>query len=206
MIPIFSRYSVLSNQLIEQRHRQMQTLLEFLPVVAFVGAYWLTDLHTAIAVIMMAVVVQMGLMWLLTRRISRMTLISSALVISMGGLSLALQNDLLFKWKPTILNWLFAVVFLGSRFLGSKTITQRMLQSVANIELPLQPADWHTLNLMWVIYFLLAGSANLYVAYNFSEAFWVNFKLFGLLGMTFVFIVIQAAWLSRRANSSQSSE
>lgn len=176
----------------------MQTLLDFLPVIAFVAAYYLTDFETAIAVIMVAVVVQVIITWVIKRTVNKMLLASAGLVVGLGGISLLLQNDLIFKWKPTVLNWLFAGLFLGSQFIGDKTIIQRVLQSVAKDEIRLAPRDWQQLNLMWVLYFIVAGAANIFVAYTFSEAFWVNFKLFGLLGLTLVFLLLQAVWLSRR--------
>lgn len=176
----------------------MQALVDFLPVVAFVVAYWLADFKTAVVVIMVAMVLQVAVTWLVKREVSRMTLASAGLVVVLGGVSLLLKNDLVFKWKPTVLNWAFAAVFLGSHFIGEKTVVQRLLQSVAKGEINLAPRDWRTLNLMWVAFFLVSGAANIYVAYAFPENVWVNFKLFGLLGLTVVFVLLQAAWLSRR--------
>lgn len=176
----------------------MQTLLDFLPVIAFVVAYWLTDFQTAIAVIMVAMLIQVAVTWWIKREVNRMLLASATLVVVLGGISLFLQNDLIFKWKPTVLNWIFGAVFLGSHFIGEKTIVQRVLQSVAADEIELPAEQWQQLNLMWVAYFVVAGLANIVVAYSFSEAVWVNFKLFGLLGLTLAFLVMQAIWLSRR--------
>ncbi len=180
----------------------MQAFIDFLPVVAFVVAYWLSDFQTAMLVIMIAMVVQVIVTWLLARTVSRMLLFSAALVVVLGSVSLLLQNDMVFKWKPTILNWIFAGVFLGSQYIGDRPVVQRLLQAVAREELQLAPADWRTLNLMWVAFFAVSGAANLFVAYQFSESFWVNFKLFGLLGMTVVFVVLQASWLARRDAAS----
>jgi intracellular septation protein len=176
----------------------MQALLDFLPVVAFVIAYWLSDFETAVLVIMIAMVLQVAITWLVRRTVSRMTLASAVLVVVLGAVSLLLRNDLIFKWKPTILNWAFAIVFLGSHFIGSRPIAQRLLESVMKEDVTLAPRDWRTLNLMWVAFFAVSGAANIYVAYNFPENVWVNFKLFGLLGLTLVFVLLQAAWLSRR--------
>jgi intracellular septation protein len=187
-----------------EQNPRMQVLLDFLPVVAFVVAYWLSDFHTAVLVIMAAVVVQVALTWLISRTVSRIALASAALVVGLGGISLLLKNDLIFKWKPTILNWALAAVFLGSQYVGDKPIVQRLMQSVSKEDISLESRDWRSLNLMWVGFFLLSGAANLYVAYNFPENIWVNFKLFGLLGLTVVFILVQAAWLARRDGSAAS--
>ena len=177
----------------------MQPLIDLLPIIAFVVAYWLTDLHTAIAVIMAAMALQVAGTWLVKRTVSRMLLISAALVIGLGGISLLLKNDLIFKWKPTVLNWLFAAIFLGSRYIGDRPIAQRFMESVTKDEFTLSPKDWQRLNLMWVLFFLFSGAVNIVVAYRYPEAVWVNFKVFGLTGMTLAFALLQGVWLSNRA-------
>jgi intracellular septation protein len=176
----------------------MQALLDFLPVIAFAATYWVTgDMSIAIVVIMAAVLLQVLLTWIIRRQLSRMLLASAALVIVLGGISLSLDDPMFFKWKPTGLYWLFAIVFLGSQFIGRRPMIQTMMLSVAQDELELSDKIWRQLNLAWVVFFIFAGSINIYVAYNYAEATWVNFKLFGLFGMTFVFLVLQTLWLSR---------
>jgi len=182
----------------------MQILIDFLPVVAFVAAYWLADFKTAVLVIMVAVVLQAGITWLLKGSVNRLLLASAALVVVLGGGSLLLDNDLIFKWKPTVLNWVFAMIFLGSQYIGDRTIVQRLMDSMASEQFTLQPRDWVQLNMMWVWFFLVSGLANIVVAYNFSEAFWVNFKLFGLMGLTLVFVLVQAFWLNSRLGDGKS--
>ena len=176
----------------------MQALLDFLPVIAFVTAYWITgDMSTAIIVIMGAIALQVLLTWIIKRELNRMLIISAVLVFVLGGVSLYLDNPLFFKWKPTGLYWIFAVVFLGSQFIGEQPFVKRMMTAVSTDEINLPDNIWRQLNLAWVGFFIFAGIANIYVAYNFDEAFWVNFKLFGLFGITFVFLVLQTLWLSR---------
>jgi intracellular septation protein len=176
----------------------MQALLDFLPVIAFVATYWITgDMSTAIAVIMGAVSLQVLATWILKRKLSRMLMASAALVLVLGGTSLILDDPLFFKWKPTGLYWLFALLFLGSQFIGAQPMVKRMMLSVSEDEFQLTDTVWKQLNLAWVIFFIVAGCANIYVAYNYPEGTWVNFKLFGLFGMTFVFLVLQTLWLSR---------
>jgi intracellular septation protein len=180
----------------------MQLFIDFLPILAFVVAYWLTNIKTAITVIMVATVLQVAITWLVKRTVSKMLLASTSVLIVTGIISLVIDNDLVFKWKPTILNWAFGLAFLASRYVGNKPMVQRLLDSVANNEISLRPQDWQRLNLMWTGYFLFLGAANLFVAYNYSEGVWVNFKLFGLLGMTLVFVMLQALWLTRRNQSA----
>lgn len=177
----------------------MQTFVDFLPLLAFGIAYWLADMQTAIAVIMAVMTLQVLVTWLLGRKVSKMLLASAILIVVLGGISLLLNNDLFFKWKPTVLNWAFGAVFLGSRYIGERPIAQRILESVGNAELQLRPADWQRLNIMWVCFFIVAGAANIYVAYRYSETVWVNFKLFGLTAMTLVFAVFQGIWINKRS-------
>jgi intracellular septation protein len=177
----------------------MQALIDFLPLVAFAVAYWVTrDMHTAILVIMAAISMQVLVTWVVKRVVSSMLLASAVLVVVLGGISLLLNDPVIFKWKPTVLNWAFAAVFLGSRYIGDRPIAQRILESVAKDEFRLGQAEWRTLNLMWVAFFLISGAANIYVAYRFAEPVWVNFKLFGLTSMTLVFALIQGVWLGNR--------
>jgi intracellular septation protein len=180
----------------------MQVLLDLFPVIAFVGTYWIAGFKAATVVIMLAMVAQALLTWLILRKVNRMFLASTVLVVGLGGISLLLKNDLIFKWKPTVLNWFFALAFLVSTYVGEIPLIQRLLQSVAKEELTLAREDWRTLNIMWVFYFLVAGAANIFVAYRFSEAVWVNFKLFGLFGLTILFLLLQAWWLSNRLGSA----
>lgn len=176
----------------------MQSLIDLLPVVLFYVAYKFSDFRTAIAVMMAAMTLQVAITWLVTRKVHRMTLVSAGLVVGLGAVSLAMRNELIFKWKPTILFWLFALVFLGSQFIGAKPIAQRFLESAGKEPISLAAGDWRALNLMWVAFFAAAGAINLYVAYSFPENVWVNFKLFGLTGLTLLFALGQALWLSRR--------
>lgn len=176
---------------------RMQALLDFLPIIAFAATYWITgSFDTAIIVIMIAMAVQVALTWLLRRTVGRMLQVSAALVWVLGAITLWLDNELIFKWKPTILYWLFAAAFFGSRYIGEKPLVQRMLLSVSDEKICLDRTRWSQLNAMWAGFFIFAGVANIIVAYLFSEAVWVNFKLFGLLGLTMGFMVLQAFWIS----------
>jgi intracellular septation protein len=176
----------------------MQFVVDFLPLLVFATAYWLADMQTAILAIMAAISLQVLVTWIVKRTVSRMLLASAGLVVVLGGISLMLNNDLIFKWKPTVLNWAFAVVFLASRYIGDRPVAQRILESVSKEEFQLSQADWRRLNLMWVAFFVVSGAANILVAYRFPEAVWVNFKLFGLTGMTLAFALLQGLWLSKR--------
>jgi|TARA_B110000093_G_scaffold140940_1_gene151634 intracellular septation protein len=172
----------------------MKLLIDFLPIVIFFIVYKLTnDLILATAVLIPATLLQMAYTWWATKKVEKMQLITLVLVVVLGGLTVALQDGQFIKWKPTIVNWLFGLGFLGSQFIGKKTVVQRLMEK--GVELPRR--IWRQLNLAWVVFFATMGSVNLYVAFNYSESTWVDFKLFGMLGMTFVFILAQGLYMSR---------
>ena len=170
----------------------MQLLIDYIPIVIFIAAYFFKDIFFATGVLMAAMPIVLVLQWLLTRKINKIYLASTALVLVLGTATLYFRNATFLYWKPTVLNWAFAIAFLGSQWFGEKTFVQRMLGAAAE----LNRDQWIRLNLMWVAFFIIVGAVNLYVAYNFPEEFWVKFKLFGMLGLTLIFVVIQSLWLT----------
>ncbi len=153
----------------------MKLLLDFFPIVLFFIVYKMTnDIILATVVLVPATLVQMAYTRWSTGKIEKMQLATLILVVVFGGLTFALQDGVFIKWKPTAANWLFALIFLGSQFIGSKTVVQRIMGK--NLQMP--KAAWRKLNLAWCTFFALMGGLNLYVAFGFSEDVWVNFKLF----------------------------
>lgn len=180
----------------------MQLFVDYLPILIFFGAYFYEDIYFATTVLMVVMPIIMVLQWLVTRKLNRIYAASTALVLVLGGATLLLRNPLFLYWKPTVLNWAIALAFLGSQFIGAKPFVQRMMGEAAK----LRDDQWQRLNLIWVIFFFAVGGINIYVAYSFSEPTWVKFKLFGMLGLTFAFVVIQTLWLMRTMNSNESVE
>lgn len=179
---------------VEENFKQMKLLVDFLPIVIFFVVYKLTDdLIIATAVLIPATMLQMAYTWWATKKIEKMQLTTLVLVVVLGGLTIALQDGQFIKWKPTIVNWLFGLVFLGSQFIGKKPVVQRLMEK--SVDLP--AAVWRQLNVAWAVFFAAMGAINLYVAFNFSEQAWVDFKLFGMLGLTFVFIIGQGIYMSK---------
>ena len=172
----------------------MRLLLDFLPIVLFFAAYKLAGIYTATAVAIAATVVLVAGFWLRYRRVEKMHLITLAIILVFGGATLLFHDPLYIKWKPTVAYLLFALVFLGSMVVGERNLTERMM---GHLTRDVPPGLWKRLNLAWVVFFLVAAGLNLFVAYRFSEATWVNFKLFGLMGLTFLFILGQGMVLSR---------
>ena len=152
----------------------MQLLFDFLPILLFFVAYKLEGIYVATGVLIVAVLAQTLVSWIRHRKVSAMLLTSAVLVLVFGGLTL-LVHDAVFMKGPTIVQ----------RLMGEKMV----------LEAPL----WTRLNMMWVAFFVVVGALNLYVAFNFSESTWVNFKLFGLMGLTLVFALAQGLWLARKS-------
>lgn len=171
----------------------MKFLFDLLPVLLFFIAYKLDGIYVATAVLIVTSLAQVAWLWFRHRRIEKMPLITALLVLLLGGATLLLHDETFVKWKPTVVNWLFALAFLGSQFIGGKTLIERMMGGAIDL-----PAEiWSRLNTLWVAFFALMGVANLYVAFNFATDTWVNFKLFGMLGLTLVFVVLQSFYLAR---------
>jgi intracellular septation protein len=172
----------------------MQLLFDFLPLIVFFAAYALYDLYVATAAIMVAIALQIAYQWLRHRKVNKMLLISGALVLVFGGITLVLRNPLFIQWKVTVVNWLFAAAFLGSQLFGAKTFTERMMGHAMDLE----PRLWRQLNTLWVANFGVIGALNLYVMYNFDEQTWVYFKTWGMIGLSLLMAVGQAIWISAR--------
>ena len=176
----------------------MKFLFDFFPLVAFLIAFYYPEdreqgIYLAIQVLIIASAIQIIIYWLITRKFEKMHVITLILTVILGGATLLLKDVRFIKWKPTAVNWVFALVFLGSQFIGKKPIIRRMMDHAISV-----PDEiWTKLNIGWVVFFIFSGIANLYVVYNFSTEFWVNFKVYGLLGLTFIFAIGQALYMSR---------
>ncbi|TAN49397.1 MAG: septation protein A [Methylococcaceae bacterium] len=171
----------------------MKLLSDFLPVILFFAAYKIYGIYTATAVAMAATLILVGYSWLRYRRVEMMSLLTLGIILLFGGLTLFFQDEQFIKWKPTIINWLFGAAFLLSRWWGKQPLLERMMQG--NLELP--DSVWRRLNYLWITFFFTMGAVNLLVIYNFDTETWVNFKLFGMLGLTFAFILGQSVYLYR---------
>jgi len=185
----------------------MKLFFDFLPIVLFFIAYkfgggtylWdgqdydIKGIYVATAVMIVATICQNAYSWFRHGKLEKSHLITLVMVVTLGGATLWLQNPNFIMWKPTVVNWLFAAAFLGAQFFTKQSLLERMMSE--HLQLP--NFVWSRLNFAWIIFFILSGVANLYVAFNFDEATWVNFKLFGLLGLTILFIIAQSVYLSR---------
>jgi intracellular septation protein len=172
--------------------QSMQLLVDLFPIILFFTVYMVNgSIYLATAALMGAMVLQIAFQWFRHRTVSKMLLISGAVVILFGSATLILRNPIFIEWKPTIANWLFAAAFIGSRYLGEKTLIERMLGE--SVEMP--KSAWRQLNWIWVVSFFLLGAINIYVVYNYSVATWVKFKLISIIVFTVVSMLITAAWI-----------
>ncbi len=179
----------------------MKLLFDFLPIVLFFVAYKLADIYVATGVLIVATLAQVGWIWLRRRQIEKLPLITAGLALVLGGATLILHDPIFVKWKPTVVNWLFATAFIVSCFIGQKPLLERMMGGQLELPTPV----WVKLTFAWALFFLIMGLTNLYVAFTFDENTWVNFKLFGMLGLTLVFVLAQAAYMSRHLKTDDTS-
>ncbi|MBV8876219.1 MAG: septation protein IspZ [Gammaproteobacteria bacterium] len=183
----------------------MQALAEFAPLVAFFVTYSLRGLYAATGVLMLAMLALLAFDWLRLRRIPPLHALSALLVLLLGSATLLLHNRLFIQWKPTVLFWLVSIAFVGSFWIGERTLTQRFLEPALAGRAAVSERQWRLMNVCSALFYLLLGGLNLAVAYGASERTWVYFKLFGLALLTFVFMALQMLWLSRSAGELPAS-
>ena len=148
-------------------------------------------LATAVAII--ATIAQIAYLLIRGRKVDGMLWVSLAIIVVFGGATIYFHNEAFIKWKPTVLYWVFAVVLIGAQLTMGKNLIRLMMK--AQIELP-DPV-WTRLNLAWAGFFAAMGALNLYIAFNFPTAVWVNFKLFGFMGLMIAFVIAQTMFLSK---------
>lgn len=170
----------------------MKLLFDFFPIIAFFIAYKCSGIYAATFIAILASLIQV--LWLRFKngKFEKIPLLTFGMMLLLGGATLFLQNELFIKWKPTVLYWTMAGVFLGSHFVGQRI---PIMKRLAGETLPLSAHHWKRLNLSWVLFFMIMGCLNLYVVHYFDTNTWVNFKLFGTLGLTLVFILLQGVYL-----------
>jgi intracellular septation protein len=171
----------------------MKFLFDLLPVLLFFVAFKLADIYVATGVAIAASLLQVAWLKLRRQRVEPMLWASLAIIVVFGGATLVLQDETFIKWKPTVLYWLFGVVLAGSALAFRRNLIRSMLSEQVTLPEPM----WARLNWSWVGFFAFMGAANLYVAYHYPTDLWVNFKLFGGMGLMLLFVVVQALFLAR---------
>lgn len=191
----------------------MLQLLELMPLVIFVLVFGLKDqtvtlagfphtfdgIYDATAALMAATVLQVLLVWLLKRHVEKRLWWLLAAVLAFGSATLILHNQLFIQWKPTIFNWVLCLVLLGSHFFTQRNLVERMLGQ----QLQLPTFLYRRLTFIWAGYFFVVGALNLVVAYSFSEAFWVQYKLYSAIGFTLLMTIITTIILAPHIREDQ---
>ena len=180
----------------------MKFLFDLFPVILFFAAYKFADIYIATSVAIVATVGQIAWVHFRHGKVDKMLWVSLGLIVVFGGMTLILRDPTFIKWKPTILYWVFSLALLVSALAFRKNLIRSMLEQ----QVILPESLWTKLNLAWVGFFAFMGSLNLYVAYHYSESDWVNFKLFGGMGLMFAFIIVQGILLAPYIPDEKSEE
>lgn len=201
----------------------MKILFDLFPIILFFGAYQLGEanpetaqsilgalglhLHAgskpgvflATVVAIAATVLQIAWVWLKHRKVDNMLWVSFVLIVVFGGATLFLQDETFIKWKPTVLYWLFALTLGLAPVLFERNLIRAMMDKQISLPEPV----WAKLNMAWALFFVFMGVANLLVAFNYSTDAWVNFKMFGTLGLMVLFVIAQSLYLGKHIKETE---
>ena len=168
----------------------MKFFVDLFPVIVFFVAYYQSDMYGATGAVMVACGLQTAGYRLFAGTFDRNHVLALGLVLPFGGLTLILRDPTFIKWNGTVELWILAAALIGSQFIGEKPLIERMMGA---IELPRK--RWRQLNVAWVLFFLFSGTCNIVVAYGCEEETWVAFRMFGMIGMSVVFVGAQMHWI-----------
>jgi len=175
----------------------MKFLFDLFPIILFFIAFKFGDIYTATIVAMVATIGQILWVYYRHRKIDAMQWVSLIMIIVFGSLTIFSHDKTFIQLKPTALYWLFS----GALFISAQFFNKNWIQVLMGKQVTLKSANshsvWYRLNLAWSVFFFFMGVLNLYIAFEYSEETWVNFKLFGSTGLLVVFVIIQGLWLSR---------
>jgi intracellular septation protein len=171
----------------------MKLLLDFFPIVLFFGAFKIWGIFVATTVAIVATLLQLAWMRYRTGRTEPMQWLSLGVIVLFGGATLIAQDETFIKWKPTVLYWAMG----GALLVGQVFFRRNWLQSLMKNQMALPDHAWGVMLWSWCGFFALMGALNLWVAYHFDTDTWVNFKLFGGMGLMLVFVLAQAMYLGR---------
>jgi intracellular septation protein len=171
----------------------MKLLTDFLPIALFFITFKLAGIYVATGVAIAATLLQIGWLYFRNGKVEAMQWVSLVIIVLFGGATLVFHDDTFIKWKPTVLYWLMG----GALALGHLVLKRNFLQSLMGSQLALPEAVWLRLLWAWTGFFVLMGVLNLWVAFNFSTDTWVNFKLFGGIGLMLLFTLAQGLYISK---------
>ncbi|MCF7530854.1 septation protein A [Pseudomonas petrae] len=192
----------------------MKQFIDFIPLILFFIVYKISPqavdvlghsfmvggIYSATAMLIASSLVVYGVLYVRQGKLEKSQWLTLIACLVFGSLTLAFHSETFLKWKAPVVNWVFALIFAGSHFIGDRLLIQRIMGHA----LTLPQAVWTKLNIAWIVFFLFCGAANLYVAFTYQE-FWVDFKVFGSLGMTLLFLVGQGIYLARHIHDADPS-
>ncbi|MGV8919943.1 MAG: septation protein A [Pseudomonas sp.] len=192
----------------------MKQFIDFIPLLLFFIVYKIEPrvidlmghsvtvggIFSATAMLIISSIVVYGILFITQRKLEKSQWLTLIACLVFGSLTLAFHSEAVLKWKAPVVNWVFALAFAGSHFIGDRPLIQRIMGHA----LSLPQAIWTKLNIAWIIFFLFCGAANLYVAFTYQD-FWVDFKVFGSLGMTLLFLLGQGIFLARHMHDTDST-
>ena len=181
----------------------MHFLYEIFPVFLFFIAFKFYNIYFATVVGIVATFIQVFLHRILFSRWDKKQLITLAVFVFFGSMTLYFHNPIFIKWKPTIVFWIFALIILGSHLVAKKTLIQHLMENMVTEKEQVPPIVWQRLNMAWGAFFIVLGAVNLYVAYYFNDDTWVNFKFYGITALLFLFSLLQAVYLMRYISKGQ---
>jgi intracellular septation protein len=170
----------------------MKFLFDLFPVALFFVAIQIWDIFVATAVAIVGTILQVGYLLVRRKKVQPMLWASLVIIVVFGGLTLYLRDKTFILWKPTVLYWLFGAVLAGAGLFG-----RNLIRALLSEQMRLPEPIWARLNWSWVGFFAFMGVANLYVAFNYSEKIWAAFKLFGGMGLMFLFVIAQSLVLAK---------
>ena len=181
----------------------MKLLIDFFPIILFFAAFKVGGIYVATGVAIAATIVQIAWLRHSTGRIEPMQWVSLGVILVFGGATIALHNETFIKWKPTVLYWLMGASLMAGQLVFGKNL----LKSVMGSQMELPEGAWRLANWSWIAFFAVMGALNLWVAFHYDTDTWVNFKLFGGMGLMVLFVIGQAIWLGRyvKADSAEGS-
>ncbi|MDH0749256.1 septation protein A [Pseudomonas sp. GD03842] len=192
----------------------MKQFIDFIPLILFFVVYKISPqavdimghsfmvggIFSATAMLIASSIVVYGVLYVRQGKLEKSQWLTLIACLVFGSLTLAFHSETFLKWKAPVVNWLFALIFAGSHFIGDRLLIQRIMGHA----LTLPQAIWTKLNIAWIVFFLFCGAANLYVAFTYQD-FWVDFKVFGSLGMTLIFLIGQGIFLARHIRDADAS-
>jgi intracellular septation protein len=192
----------------------VKQFIDFIPLILFFIVYKISPqavdilghsfmvggIFSATAMLIASSIVVYGILYVRQGKLEKSQWLTLVACLVFGSLTLAFHSETFLKWKAPVVNWVFALIFAGSHFIGDRLLIQRIMGHALTLPQPI----WVKLNIAWIVFFLFCGAANLYVAFTYQD-FWVDFKVFGSLGMTLIFLIGQGIFLARHIHDADAS-